>query len=111
MWWGGVTADGVSDVGERWGAALDKRWTVRIDCEEGEDSVGYRERAYAAAHLVSRLRGESDCTMSSPSLGPAEPCRMQPLSTRYASLHRNRVRSPLCRWLFLLVTWDLLEIY
>jgi hypothetical protein len=71
---GGPTADGAQDESGRWGAARDERWTVRIDSKEGEDSVGYRERAQAAARLVSRLRGESQIALCHrPRLGPLNP--------------------------------------
>jgi hypothetical protein len=80
----------------RWGAALDSRWTVRIDSEEGEDSVGYRACASSRPPGFEVTWRESDCTMSSPSLGPAQPCSTQPLRLSPGSWLRNRVRLLLC---------------
>lgn len=80
----------------RWGAALDSRWTVRIDSEEGEDSVGYRACASSRPPGFEVTWRESDCTMSSPSLGPAQPCSTQPLRLGPGSWLRNRVRTLLC---------------
>lgn len=80
----------------RWGAALDSRWTVRIDSEEGEDSVGYRACASSRPPGFEVTWRESDCTMSSPSLGPAQPCSTQPLRFSPGSWLRNRVRLLLC---------------
>ena len=70
---GGLTADVHTAMGAM-GCSARHEMDSKDRQQEGEDSVGYRERAQAAARLVSRVRGERQIALCHrPRLGPRTP--------------------------------------